>query len=204
MELNIYYNDKLIHFAYTDGKYSDKRVKYIVNPEVFFSERENILSAFENYDVLYVDFGLKDVALEALNRAFTPITAAGGAVFNHNNHLLMIHRNGRWDLPKGKLEIGEKIEECALREVEEECGAGGLTLGEKICNTYHIYNMYNMWVLKTTHWYKMFCPTNQHFTPQTEEGITEVKWIDYPIPEDYYNNTYYTIKEVVDNISNVE
>lgn len=203
MELNIYYNDKLIHFAYNNGKYSDKRVKNILNPEFFFSDIENILSAFETFDVLYVDYNLKEIALERLNKTFTPITAAGGAVFNKNNQILMINRHNKWDLPKGKLEKGEQIEQCAIREVEEECGINGLTLGDKICNTYHIYNMYDQWVLKTSHWYKMSHQGDQSFTPQTEEGITEVKWVDSPITREYYNNTYYTIKEVINNISSV-
>ena len=34
------------------------------------------------------------------------ITAAGGLVFNQNDELLMIYRRGKWDLPKGKLEVG--------------------------------------------------------------------------------------------------
>ena len=31
----------------------------------------------------------------------------GGLVMNDKNKLLMIFRNGKWDLPKGKIEIGE-------------------------------------------------------------------------------------------------
>ena len=34
------------------------------------------------------------------------IQAAGGLVYNSKNQLLMIFRNGKWDLPKGKLEVG--------------------------------------------------------------------------------------------------
>ena len=37
-------------------------------------------------------------------------------------------RLGKWDLPKGKLDKGETIEECALREIEEETGAKGLSI----------------------------------------------------------------------------
>ncbi|MEG1649883.1 MAG: NUDIX domain-containing protein, partial [Rikenellaceae bacterium] len=194
MELNIYYNDKLIHFAYTIGKYSDKRVKNILNAEVFFTDLKNILTAFENYDVLFVDFDQKDAALKALNSAFTAITAGGGVVSNPQGDILMIYRNQRWDLPKGKLEIGEQIEQCALREVQEECGVEGLVLGNKICNTYHIYNLYDKWIIKCTHWYKMQCSANQTFVPQTEEGISEARWVKTNQINSYYSNTYYTIK----------
>ena len=67
------------------------------------------------------------------------VEAAGGLVFNKDGDILMIFRNGKWDLPKGKLEIGESIEECAIREVEEECGISGLIIEKKIKDTYNIY-----------------------------------------------------------------
>ncbi len=38
------------------------------------------------------------------------------------DEILMIFRRGKWDLPKGKLDKGESLEACALREVEEETG----------------------------------------------------------------------------------
>src|SRR5690606_38316271 len=50
------------------------------------------------------------------------VKAAGGLVDNELNEFLFIKRLGKWDLPKGKLEEGEKMKETALREVEEECG----------------------------------------------------------------------------------
>ncbi|MFR3489815.1 MAG: NUDIX domain-containing protein, partial [Alistipes ihumii] len=47
-------------------------------------------------------------------RASMPlIEAGGGLVSDAGGRVLMIFRNGRWDLPKGKLEPGERIEECA-------------------------------------------------------------------------------------------
>jgi 8-oxo-(d)GTP phosphatase len=54
---------------------------------------------------------------------------AGGAVVTRENQLrstevLIIHRNryDDWTLPKGKLEIGESVPACAVREVREETG----------------------------------------------------------------------------------
>ena len=63
-------------------------------------------------------------ALEALKSTFRYVVAAGGVVYSPAGEILMIHRNGRWDLPKGHMESGESTAQCALREVEEECGVG--------------------------------------------------------------------------------
>ena len=66
------------------------------------------------------------------------VNAAGGIVFN-DTKLLMIFRNGLWDLPKGKVEPNENLKECAIREVEEETGVKDLTIKGKEIISYHIY-----------------------------------------------------------------
>ena len=50
--------------------------------------------------------------------------AAGGIIRNNSNEFLVIHRSkyDDWSFPKGKLDNGENLEECALREVHEETG----------------------------------------------------------------------------------
>src|SRR5215207_6225786 len=79
--------------------------------------------------------------LEELKKAFikkfTYVKAAGGVVINDHAQLLMIHRKGKWDLPKGKLNKGEKLEDCAIREVEEETGLKKLKLLSPLTVSYH-------------------------------------------------------------------
>ncbi|MFO7673536.1 MAG: NUDIX domain-containing protein, partial [Lutibacter sp.] len=65
--------------------------------------------------------------------------AAGGKVLNANNEVLFIYRFNKWDLPKGKLDKGESIFACAIREVEEECGITNLQVIKPLETTYHIY-----------------------------------------------------------------
>src|SRR5207342_2706122 len=101
----------------------------------------------------------------------------GGVVFNEDDHVLMIFRRGKWDLPKGKRDDGEEIGACALREVSEETGLKNLQLNNKVCDTYHIYTQKNKNLLKHTTWFKMTGTKNDKLEPQKEENILEAKWV---------------------------
>ena len=128
---------------------------------------------------------------------FTGIEAAGGIVQNNKKELLFIYRLDKWDLPKGKMEKGEKPDECALREVEEETGVTGLELKKKIGETYHTYNAFGKEFLKTTHWYYITCSGAQNPVPQTEEDITAIKWVATRDIKDPMANTYPSIKDIL-------
>lgn len=110
------------------------------------------------------------------------VKAAGGVLYEKGTSprkVLLIKRNGFWDLPKGKLEKEETIEECAVREVEEEIGARNISIENSLCETYHEYKVDRKKYGKTTYWYSMpFDQVDFEFVPQIKEGITEVKWID--------------------------
>lgn len=126
------------------------------------------------------------------------VEAAGGVVSNRGE-LLMIFRNGCWDLPKGKLEKGEKIEDCAIREVSEECGLELelLDRGELITQTMHVYNMYGKNVLKRTWWYQMEYKGCKDLIPQSEEGITEARWLTQEQAAQAVEQSYGTIADVM-------
>ncbi len=128
---------------------------------------------------------------------FTLIEAAGGIVQNNNKELLFIYRLGKWDLPKGKLEKKETPEECALREVTEETGVNSLTLKKKIGETYHAYDEFGKHFLKTSHWFYMTCTGKQELKPQTEENITEIKWVKTAEIKEPMKNTYPSIKNIL-------
>ena len=127
---------------------------------------------------------------------FVELRAAGGLVLNEK-HLLFIFRNGKWDLPKGKMETGEGVEETALREVQEECGINKLTLKKHLINTYHIYPFDKGWIFKQTDWFLMSSNQKKGLVPQIDEGIELVKWIS-PEKLDYcLKNSYETIANVI-------
>jgi len=129
------------------------------------------------------------------------IEAAGGLVFNNDGDILMIFRNGKWDLPKGKLEIGESVEECAIREVEEECGILDLIIENKIKDTYHTYVLEGENILKKTYWYKMKTDYSAKLVPQIEEGITKASWVDKDQISKKLKNSYGNISDVLNEMS---
>lgn len=133
---------------------------------------------------------------------FTEIEASGGIVFNKNNQILFIHRLGKWDLPKGKLEKGESISENALREVEEETGLQDLILDQPVSETYHVYVERNgTKVLKKTNWFRMFYEGDQTPTPQIEEGIKKVSWkSEAEIQEKVLPKTFENIKLILEEV----
>jgi 8-oxo-dGTP pyrophosphatase MutT (NUDIX family) len=139
----------------------------------------------------------EDALLAQLNVMYTTIDAGGGLVYNEQGAMLMIFRRGKWDLPKGKLDKGESIAECALREVKEETGLVTLTLGEKICDTYHIYTQDNEQFLKRTAWYKMNGSSADRLTPQKEENILEARWISEKDIAPFATKSYEAIREVL-------
>ena len=129
----------------------------------------------------------------------TTIIAAGGIVVNPKQEILWIFRRGFWDLPKGKLDPGETIPQCALREVQEETGLTQIQLNEIITITYHDYfdNYLNTQVTKETHWYKMSIQDLQNGIPQTEEDIEKMEWFSLDALGIPMQHTYENIKLVI-------
>ncbi|RPA67959.1 NUDIX hydrolase [Cyclobacteriaceae bacterium YHN15] len=108
---------------------------------------------------------------------FTVIKAAGGVV-TKGQKTLFIFRLGKWDLPKGKFDRGETAEECAVREVEEEC-AIKVKLGPEICKTWHTYTHNRKSILKKTYWFAMENLNDNAMKPQKEEGIDDIRWLTH-------------------------
>jgi len=128
---------------------------------------------------------------------FTLIKAAGGLVKNKKGEILLIFRRGKWDLPKGKLDDHETIEQCAKREVQEETGLHELETGKLIEITYHTYVEFGKHILKESHWYAIKATGNEKLIPQTEEDITEIIWVKKEDLKNYFSNTFPAIIEIL-------
>ena len=125
------------------------------------------------------------------------IEASGGVVYNEDNQLLMIFRNGRWDLPKGKIECGEDVQACAIREVQEETGVFNLVIIRELTDTYHTYLMNKKRILKKTYWFTMSSDYKEQFKPQIKENITIVNWIKIEEIPKLLEKSYKNIKRLI-------
>lgn len=133
--------------------------------------------------------------------SFKTLPAAGGVVIR-DNRLLLIFRNEKWDLPKGKIDKGETPEAAALREVAEECGINGHTITKKLPSTFHIYQSpwketSGEWILKETHWFEMSYTGFENGFPETGENITEIRWFAKDNLDEVLANTYESLKQVI-------
>ena len=135
--------------------------------------------------------------LKAFKKKLTLIQAAGGLVYTPENEILFILRRGKWDLPKGKIDEGEKIEACAVREIKEETGIENLQIGNPLCITYHTYHQDEKFILKESHWFLVKANKQSNLSPQLEEDIQKCEWVSIDQLTPYMENTHASILDVV-------
>lgn len=136
----------------------------------------------------------EDKLFKHLKKKLPLVVAGGGLVYNEKKEILFIHRNNKWDLPKGKIEKGEHIEDCALREVWEETGVEDLKISKLITKTYHVFKRNGKYKLKETWWYEMHTTYTGELVPQPSEGIKKVKWKDFAKSQKALQESYENIK----------
>ncbi len=142
-------------------------------------------------------------SLHAFFRHFTLLIAAGGLVRNQQGEWLFIHRYGKWDLPKGKLEpqdyhdprYPEATAKGAIREVMEETGLTKIRLIRPLPSTWHIYEQHEHHILKQTCWYEMFTDAGEPLIPQTSEAIFLARWIGGEKLHCVLHNTYRSLRD---------
>ncbi|MBJ7427818.1 MAG: NUDIX domain-containing protein [Bacteroidia bacterium] len=190
----IFINDKpfiIANSAFTDNSFPsfdfEEKLFETKIAEVFANQFSGVVFKCNDEELVFNKFA----------KHFKIIEAAGGLVFNSKNQLLLIERLGVWDLPKGKIELGEIPEIAAVREVEEECAVTELTIENLVCKSYHTYFFKKKHILKRTYWYKMNTDFNKNLVPQTEEDITKVEWQNFTKNDIETLNTYKSIKDVL-------
>jgi 8-oxo-(d)GTP phosphatase len=179
---------KLIHHVWIQ-KVSDDDLGVLLN---FLDSKvpTNLLS-------LYLSVLNYDTIKQYLRNKFKVVKAAGGLV-RKKEKFLMIYRMKKWDLPKGKIESGEKNRKAAAREVEEECNVT-VKVDGKICTTWHTYTMNKRAMIKKTRWYVMDIVDDSKMRPAFAEDIEETRWMNgkevYHALEHSYKSISYVFEQ---------
>jgi ADP-ribose pyrophosphatase YjhB (NUDIX family) len=196
----VYYNDRVILFG---------KIKKVIpkgNGIVSYSYPEtsigDIWKKFRKntkIKLLYISGNEKKILPEIIAQ-FNLVKAGGGLVKNKAGEYLLIFRNKKWDLPKGKLEKKETARTGAKREVEEECGIKGVKIVRPLQETYHIYELQKKLNIKQTKWFEMsYTGRSEKTKPQRDEGIEKAIWVHKKGITKLHKNMYPSIADILIN-----
>ena len=190
----VFVNDKPIIITSSQKKENNYPVYFLKNYVT-----EEIIHKLKNKKIKGINLYTPDLESDwhSFLNTFYTVSAAGGLVINTKKEILFIYRSKKWDLPKGRIEEGEAIEETAIREVEEECGIFNLKLIKPLLTTYHVY-FQNGLKLKETFWFLMTSDYQGELIPQLEEGITQVLFKNEEEVKKALQNSYKNIELVYD------
>lgn len=201
MNITIFYLSKKIVIQQKNQSTENQSFKNLDN-----LKKEEILDEFVKFahqdadTLLTFETENLENGFEKFRKVFKYIYAAGGLI-EKDNKFLFIFRLKHWDLPKGKLDMGEGPEEAAIRECEEECGITQLTIAKTLEPTYHIYAHKGSYALKKTYWYAMSTKHEGTLIPQLEENIERVEWFNKSqIQEIVLSNSYPAILSVIHHL----
>ncbi len=108
--------------------------------------------------------------------------SAGGIVYKNTKEgievLLIKDKNNNWTFPKGLIENNESPQDAAKREILEETGLDGIIFAADIDIIHYFYRFHGKLINKTVDFFLFKYSGRAKLTPQKEEGILEVDWID--------------------------
>jgi len=166
---------------------------YLGKPKFIFNFVD-LLEKTNKYHAILLCSNDKEKLFRDVVMLFPTIQAGGGLVLNPREEILFIFRRGMWDLPKGKMDKRESIEQTSVREVREETGITKLLLGDLLCQTYHLYKLKGKRVIKHTTWYLMYTDQTK-VKPQIEEQIEKIEWMSL---ETFEKGNYFAFKNIHD------
>lgn len=117
------------------------------------------------------------------------------AIIEHNNKVLIAQRSQnmllplKWEFPGGKVEIGEKDEDCIIREIKEELDLD-VIIRSKLTSVIHHYDTFSLELIP------FVCHTDTSVFQRREHAqilwvepieLREYDWAeaDIPIVEEY-------------------
>jgi len=175
-----------------DGRYKEE----VKNKKQLHEAVTRWLGDEKRDDILLYGYDQKQMEADFIKSVYY-LEAAGGVVFNRQKKVLFIYRSGIWDLPKGKVDEGERVKDCAIREVEEETGVKELRITDDLKSSYHIYWHNKKWYLKRTYWFFMETSSDESLKPQLEEEITEARWMNSRECREALKNTFRSLRESI-------
>jgi len=203
-DIKIYMNERIVVLT----------EKHLEIPEInnchvaVFENKKTLAKRLKHFEqseeaCLYIIHHNLDELFDFVTGCFTFIEAAGGLVSLPDGRILLIERLGKWDLPKGKAEKGETLQETAIREVVEECGLKKPPkITGELTHTYHTYHRNGKHILKHTAWYSMLYDGDETLHPQSSEDITNAVWMPIARLNIVLQNTYISIKQVLKTMAN--
>lgn len=200
--VKIYFNNKPLFLV---DKITREVEEYLHHEETVFIDEFNfhtVKAMIHEMELSKIHAGVffhedVDAVLKMFKKKLVLVQAGGGMVHNEDDEILLIFRNGKWDLPKGKLDPNENLETCAVRELREETGLENVKIEKALCVTYHTYHQEGKFILKESHWFLMKAQKQGRFIPQIEEGIEKIEWVPMDRLASYMENTHASILDVV-------
>jgi 8-oxo-dGTP pyrophosphatase MutT (NUDIX family) len=206
----IFINDKILFLAQNPAEVEEilsTEDQYIIQPfkdlKRLKSMLEILLGKINRSNMVLYHADLENLK-KVLFSQFEYIEAAGGVVRNELGQILLIHRKGSWDLPKGKMEGNETLEKTAVREVKEETGIDKASILAPItfpgltndC-TFHTYRLADQNILKASYWYQMETSFTGRLVPQKIEDIDKAVWVEESDLTSYFPEMYPSIVDVL-------
>ncbi len=199
-DYKVYYNDSYLLITSVRPQMKEKFAKVLSGESAiadFLRKPDFLFNGSFNEPVLLLSDQPGNV-LCCLMEHLDIVVAGGGIVLNEKEELLLIFRRGKWDLPKGKIELHETILSGAIREVAEETGVRIQSTEEKPVCTYHAYYLKGKNCLKHTEWFVMKAVPNQKdLTPQAEEDIEQALWVPRHKISQYREGCYPLIWDLI-------
>lgn len=174
---------------------SELKARYNGKPASIFNYID-LLEKTQRFTAVYLVHQDLEQLIADFKSLFKIIEAAGGLVLDAEKKMLFILRRGYWDLPKGKIEKNETIEEAAIREVKEETGIDHLKITGSPLVGYHTYRIEQKRILKPTYWFPMYSE-DKILNLQVEEDIEDAIWVN---PVEFINSNpkiYNNLKDLI-------
>lgn len=202
MNHTVYLHDKPLHFIQvydTAGAFFSPGFLITSEEEMTLEQAVRELSKERSPNGILYLCEHPDAAWSRFCQLYVLVEASGGVVEDPDGNVLTIFRKGKWDLPKGKVDGDETPEEAGVREVEEECGITAPVIVGELRPTFHTYEEKGRRLLKKTHWFRMRYEGGESLSPQTEESITEARWMTRDeLATVFIGNTYASLHAMLE------